>query len=358
MFLMNKRSRALTICLSLGLSATAASSCDGGIKETVVQEALVGASTTPFRPRQHLMGSIRVPEATMQAHALPSRVVPLAFPASADLSPYLPQPGNQLSENSCVGWAVAYSAKTLEDAFQNRWLPDDITHEFSPSWIYNQINGGKNGGTDITVALNLVVSSGVDTMSSFPYVDGDFLTQPGTTSNARAGHFKAASWGTTSVSLSIFKSWLASGTPILVTFNVLPDFDALNGTTNTVYDTDAGTVPGGTKPCDTTCTSTCTGPGLCGTCNPSTNVCTIPTCSSGCIQGNHAVVLVGYDDSLGAFKLINQWGATWNGNGYAGLAYSFISNANLALQAFIMTNAVDVPGVQDSPILWSESQVL
>jgi len=35
-------------------------------------------------------------------------------------------------------------------------------------------------------------------------------------------------------------------------------------------------------------------------------------------RGGHAIVVVGYDDNRGAFKIINSWGTNWGneGNGY------------------------------------------
>jgi len=306
----------------------------------------------------HPIGAI--PESAATMHAAPTAAPALLgpLPSVVDLSSELPPVGDQGSEGSCVGWAVAYSTKTLQEVVENHWLPDDTTHEFSPSWIYNQINGGHDNGSQISTALSLVVGSGVDTMSSFPYVDGDFLSQPNATSKSRAAHYKGASWATVGVSTTNFKNVIASGNAVIVGFQVLPDMDLMNGTTNTVYDTDVGSRNAATySPCPSDCTGICNGVGKCGTCNTTTNVCTVPACTTNCTRGGHAVALVGYDDGVGAFKFINQWGAGWDGNGYGWLAYSFITDADLALQAFVMTDATDVPGVQDSVMIWEESHV-
>jgi len=40
--------------------------------------------------------------------------------------------------------------------------------------------------------------------------------------------------------------------------------------------------------------------------------------------GGHAVVIVGYDDSLGMFIVQNSWGAFWGDNGYWGLGYDHV----------------------------------
>ena len=122
-----------------------------------------------------------------------------------------------------------------------KWPPDATDHEFSPSWIFNQINGGNQNGSNISDALNLLQNKGCDTLSSFPYNQNDWTTQPSAASMSRAAHYKAKSWNTLSVDTQTFKTVLAGGNPVIIGFNVLPHFDAMNGTTNIVYDTDAGT---------------------------------------------------------------------------------------------------------------------
>jgi C1A family cysteine protease len=37
----------------------------------------------------------------------------------------------------------------------------------------------------------------------------------------------------------------------------------------------------------------------------------------------HAVLIVGYDDTLEAFKFVNSWGTFWGNEGYAWLSYNF-----------------------------------
>src|SRR6185312_16588169 len=243
--------RAAWLCVAMG----AAGCGDVGSKSDVpaIAEAAIVANKASGPPHWHPLGSIPDSPTTLGAHAMAAQVVPLVLASSVDLSSELPPVGDQGSEGSCVGWAVAYSAKTLLDVVQNNWPPDDETHEFSPSWIYNQINGGVDKGSNMSTALTLVVNSGVDTMSSFPYVNGDYLTQPSTDSKARAAHFKAASWATVSVSATNFKNQLAAGKPVIVTLNILPDFDAMNSS-NSVYDTDMGTRGGWVQACDANCT--------------------------------------------------------------------------------------------------------
>jgi hypothetical protein len=337
---MKKWSRGLVAgLLPLAAVSQIMMSCDaaGTGSEDTSTTSTTSATAALATPALHRLGAIPESAAMMSAKALAAPAVLGPLASSVDLSSELPPVGNQGSEGSCVGWAVGYSTKTLQDVSVNHWLPDDATHEFSPSWIYNQINGGQDKGSSVSTALNLLVNSGIDTVSSFPYVDGDFLTQPNATSKSRATHFKVRSWSTLGVSTQNFKNTIAGGNAVIVAFQVLPDMDQMNGTTNTVYDTDVGTRSLRTySPCGG-CTGDCNGPGLCGTC--SANTCTVPACGSNCSRGGHAVALVG------------------NGNGYGWMGYSFITDADLGLQAFVVTGAADVPGIQDSVILWEESNL-
>lgn len=43
---------------------------------------------------------------------------------------------------------------------------------------------------------------------------------------------------------------------------------------------------------------------------------------SGNEKGRHAMVVVGYDDNKGAFKVLNSWGTSWGQGGFGWIAYS------------------------------------
>src|SRR5205085_6303594 len=77
---------------------------------------------------------------------------PSQLPASVDLSTKMPPPGNQGSQNSCVGWSIAYGMKSYQEKTARNWdvtSGDEINkqHVFSPAYIYNQINHGQDKGS-------------------------------------------------------------------------------------------------------------------------------------------------------------------------------------------------------------------
>jgi hypothetical protein len=55
----------------------------------------------------------------------------------------------------------------------------------------------------------------------------------------------------------------------------------------------------------------------------------------------HAIVLAGYDDAKGAFKVINSWGKTWGNNGTIWVDYDFFVKS-FCFAAFVAQNKSDV----------------
>lgn len=270
-------------------NAPGGSADEGGAEAVGVQQAL----------ELHPLGAIRDDQSMMASRQV-GVSAPASVPASVDLSAQFPTPGDQGSEGSCVGWATGYAATSFHQAVQEGWSLSPNAHRTSPSWVYNQINGGADNGSYISDAMALIVSKGADDLSDFPYVAGSYTNQPDAASLARAARFKAASWGTLAVSQSNFKSVLAGGNAIVIGIEIFPDWDTLNGTTNTVYDTIA---------------------------------------ANDYSRGRHAVTIIGYDDARQAFKVINSWGTSWGGNGgYAWIAYSLINNSRLWLDAYVLTD--------------------
>jgi len=255
----------------------------------------------------HPLGAIPDSAGTISSRKKISAPPPGGLPPSVMLTSQFPSPGDQMSEGSCVGWAVAYGAKTFQETVEQGWSPSALNHQFSASWLYNQINFGVDGGSYPSDALNMLVSKGADTLSSFPYVNGDYLTQPNAASFEHASHFTAKSWSTLDTTETAVKNVLASHKPVIIAFQVLPDYDNLNGTTNTVYDDDAGSSRGG-----------------------------------------HANVLIGYDNAKQAFRMINSWGTFWGDGGYGWLAYSLIGSSKLSASLYVLEDGPNYPIVGDA----------
>jgi hypothetical protein len=221
------------------------------------------------------------------------------LPAVVDMSDQFPVPGNQGIQGSCTAWAVAYY-KSYQEALDHNWSVK--SHSFSPSFIYNQINGGRNVGTNFKDALDLVVKQGGALLADMSYSETDWITQPTDTIRELAKPHVAKGYGR--LATGDIRAELAGGNPVLIAVEVHPDFDSLSKDNDT-YDS-----------------------------------------YDGLSRGNHAITLIGYDDNKKVYKFINSWGTgSESGNwgyglgGYGYISYSLVDNH--VTQLFVMTDIIE-----------------
>ncbi|TET91696.1 MAG: hypothetical protein E3J35_01270, partial [Methanomassiliicoccales archaeon] len=219
---------------------------------------------------------------------------------SIDLSqdPYFPTVGNQGSQGSCTAWSVAYYANSYAQAKDNNWTdastgnPD---HLMSPAWTYNKANGGQDTGSMQFTNMKLIQTVGNANLSSMPYNQFDHISWGTEGAWRSASEFRIGSIDSTAPwNTNVIKSWLDDGT--LASFTL-----------------DANQYGNGLGFGDDTITSAEYTPG----------------------DPNHANTFVGYDDSkaqggeIGAFKVVNSWGAgwgsEWGGNGFYWMTYDAVA---------------------------------
>lgn len=219
-----------------------------------------------------------------------------------DLTNKFPTPGNQGSQGSCTAWAVAYALKSGQENIKRGWSRTEDSHKFSPSFVYNQMNGGQNVGTSISKAMDFIEDSGVCSLNYFSYEESNLTKQPSGVVKAAATLYKASSTGTIK-GVQAIKNRIANNDGVVIGVQVYPDFDNISSS-NQVYNTISGTSRGG-----------------------------------------HAICLIGFDDSKGAFKFINSWGTSWGIGGYGWISYELVENATVnhhgAGIGYVMTTAND-----------------
>jgi len=237
--------------------------------------------------------------------------------ASVDLSGQLPPVGDQGQQGSCVAWAAGYYYKSWQEKQAHAsW---DLTiqwYQFSPSFIYNQINGGQDHGSSFGGAFNLLKEKGDVDIADMPYNQNDYLTQPNSAQLEAAKPYRAADYGyfwlggtQGSNDIETIKAWLSSGKALVMLIPVYTDFPEYGGTpSRTYYDYN----------------------------------------DYSAYKGNHGVCICGYDDNInpsgpdpdhqGGFKMVNSWGADWNGSnaGYVYLSYDFVRS--YVIEAWSMTD--------------------
>lgn len=212
---------------------------------------------------------------------------------------YLPPVGNQGSQGSCTAWAVAYYFKTYQEAKEKHWDPADPAHQCSPAFMYNLINGGKDGGSFISDAFKLLEDVGCGTLADMPYNAGNFSDWPSETAWENAlpfrtlnTHFIATG---TNTGIEQIKTALNNGHLLVIGITVYPNFDNISSFNNTYCVNDV----------------------------------------YGAVRGGHAVTIIGYDDNkvtadgVGAFRMVNSWGSNWGDNGFWWMSYEAVKSSLL-----------------------------
>jgi hypothetical protein len=238
---------------------------------------------------------------TQQALLLGTSPFSGELPKAIDLagSQRLPKPGFQGKQVSCVGFAVAYVLKTYMEAVERKVQPDRDSLIYSPAYIFNQVRKGptcSNGGAYFEDALELLKKEGVVTLNDFPYFPDDDKAcwrLPSETLKQTAAAYKISSYEPVSNhnNPNAIKAHLAVGTPVLIGMMIDDVFKKWQGAS--VFKTYSGVGEG------------------------------------------HAMVAVGYDDKLGAFRVANSFGESWGDRGYAWISYELFSDAKVLLQAFV-----------------------
>jgi hypothetical protein len=206
------------------------------------------------------------------------------LPSFKDLSADLPPVGNQGKQSSCVGWAAAYALKSFQEKIETK-----ATLLFSPSFIYNQINNGQDGGARFIDALNLLSQLGAAKYEDMPYNEFDFRTQPSQEVKERAKPFRIDYWRQVNVmDIKEVKAQVNAGYPVVIGTAVDQGFQNAKRTGFTEY---------------------------------------VWKASQGNGLGGHAMLVVGFDDSKNAFKVMNSWGTGWGNDGFCWLDYSYFTRA-------------------------------
>jgi hypothetical protein len=220
-----------------------------------------------------------------------------------NLSSKLPPVESQGTQGSCVAWATSYYGKTQSEKLEHTsWNLSDPRHEFSPSFVYNQINHGRDEGSTFGNAFQLLASRGDVDLEEMPYEESDYTTQPDSVDLMAAKPYRIPDtynclWhetGRPQSDIQSVKAWLASGKTMVMGMPIYSDFPTQYGSKRKYYYHDG-------------------------------------TSSS---IGDHGVCICGYDDNAnpggsdadhrGGFLMVNSWGSDWNGDGYIYLSYDFV----------------------------------
>ncbi len=209
------------------------------------------------------------------------------LPLKVSLKKYCPVVGDQRTIGACVGWSTGYGAMTILMA-QKLGLSkkEDITERaFSAAFIYNQIkvkSDNCNEGAYLEDALDLLKTKGDCLEKNFNYEKNTCLAMPHPKLVNEAATFKIKDYAAVFQLDEAGKSKIAKACkilskemPIVVGMGITPSFwNIKSGATLWNPDNTEG------------------------------------------VSGNHAMLLVGYDNVEKEFDLMNSFGPAWGKNGY------------------------------------------
>ncbi len=241
------------------------------------------------------------------------------LPNSVDLSNDMPPVGAQGSANSCVGWAVGYALKSYQEKiefgynYSNSNGTLNSSKVFSPTYIYNQIKLNNCGYSYIADAFDILLNQGVCSLQDMPYTVSDCETQPNQNQRQAASSQSIESYQRVDVTNpDNFKAFLYASTPIVFGMRVDQEFSRANNNNGEFI----------------------------WRANSTNDV------------GNHAMVLVGYDDGRNAYKVLNSWGTDWGNDGYIWIDYALFMDKLLGNEAYVamdrITNTNDTKVIEVS----------
>lgn len=249
------------------------------------------------------MGS---PDFSVGLNVLEDLEIPVDLPSEFDLSEFLPPVRSQGQMGSCTSWAISYYMKSMQENIE-----DGESNILSPAYTYNQISQGICGGTGLASTLDILLEQGVSTWAEFPYSDTDCTTQPDDLVIESAADNKISDYKSLSGENMVaeMKTLLTQQTAIILSTTISKQFGRRDASGQAAYREHVVNYP-----------------------------------ETGC----HALLVVGYDDSQDAFKVVNSWGTDWGNDGFVWIDYKAFDNVSDESAAFRVINGAYVAyDVQD-----------
>jgi len=220
------------------------------------------------------------------------------LPVLIDLRQYCPDVYDQGDLGSC-------SANALGAAYEIMQIKNNEKDYFIPSRLFIYYNERAKEGTItedsgaiIADGINVCTSMGVCPETLWPYTVSKFNVKPPQTCYTSAKEYKIIKSLNITQSLIQLKQSLVNGFPIVFGFMVYASFESDQVAAN-------GMMP-------------------------------MPVQGEECM-GGHAVLCVGYDDSIQCFVVRNSWGPNWGDKGYFYMPYAFMTDPNYCSEFYSIT---------------------
>ena len=272
--------------------------------ETIVVPDIIIPEESENDPEQTGVACNSLSKSTFSGELIDIIEIPDDLPEKYDLSFDMPPVRSQGNQGSCVAWATTYYLKSYQEKIQYGYDYASYEDVMSPAFVYNQIKQNENcdSGSTIVDALEILKTYGSNSWKDFPYSDLYCSSLPSDDLKESAIRNKIAEYFVVGIPenntdinytlTNLIKTLVFQKNPIVISM----DFKNLSfENQGDVY------IANRYKE------------------NP---------VDSGC---GHAILIVGYDNQLNAFKIINSWGTDWGNDGYCWVSYDF----------FLPTNNID-----------------
>ncbi len=236
----------------------------------------------------------QLPDARDLLHTPPSL---LELPALVDMRPGCPAVYDQGQYGSCTANAAcgAFEFDLLKQGLLD-FMPSRMFEYYNTRLLDHDVH--QDGGGTIRNANKALAQKGVCSEQSWPYTGSHLLHKPAHADYTEALPNRITQYMAVSQSLFSVKATLAGGLPIQIGFTVYTSFES-SAVTST------GIVP-------------------------------MPDLTRESVLGGHAVLIVGYDDTLQRFIVRNSWGANWGMQGYFTMPYAYFMDPNLASDLWVI----------------------
>lgn len=239
----------------------------------------------------------------------------ISLPDKFDLSAQMPPVRSQGYQGSCVGWAVGYAMKSFQEKIEHQWNYSNKTL-MSPAFLFNQIKSMNHNcvigspitdcleGSYIRCALEFLKTTGISTWEDMPYTDSSCTEKPSQSVLTNASNYRILEWKNVNKpkdqsSRTDINTHLVQNYPIIIGITIYNDFRSLSDRNSQIYKDYKKN----------------------GKFILNSNKCSKDSKDSKDRCGGHAMIIVGYDDTKEAYKLMNSWGTDWVDNGFIWVSY-------------------------------------
>lgn len=275
----------------------------------------------PVDPTQRSLGLNGDDDPTKIPSSINLSVGNTTVPSKYDLTDKFPPVGNQGQYGTCVAWAVGYNTKTALNGMDNNWSKSDLANasrQTSPADLWMAIptaaKGTDCGGTNFEDAFEILINRGAASAQTAPYTSSlSCNANPQQSWTQEAGNNKLESFRKINLNVNEIKTYISQNRPVVLGARLGDNFMSWNS--EAVLSSHSGFSQVGQ-------------------------------------HANHAMVIVGYDDSKGpngAFKVNNSWGSDWGATGFIWVDYNFMVNPEFGFLVSVATNTKGDFDPDDNP---------